>query len=85
MSRIKMRDAGYKLRKEILLAKKAENDECMRGTIYQLLNALSVRNEGKFMDIVIRLYSSREVIQIVRIVNQKIRNSHRMKVGRKIK
>jgi len=58
MSRIKMRDAGYKLRKEILLAKKAENDECMRGTIYQLLNALSVRNEGKFMDIVIRLYSS---------------------------
>ena len=45
------------MRKEILLAKKAENDECMRGTIYQLLNALSVRNEGKFMDIVIRLYS----------------------------
>lgn len=58
MSRIKMRDAGYELRREILLAKKAENDECMRGTIYQLLNALSVRNEGKFMDIVIRLYSS---------------------------
>lgn len=62
MSRIKMRNAGYELRKAILLSKKTENDECMRGTIYQLLNALSVRNEGKFMDIVIRLYSSTKLL-----------------------
>lgn len=58
MSRISMRNAGYELRKKILKAKKADNDECMRGTIYQLLNALAVKNEEKFMDIVIRLYSS---------------------------
>lgn len=62
MSRIKMRNAGYELRKAILLLKKTENDECMRGTIYQLLNALSVQNEGKFMDIVIRLYSSTKLL-----------------------
>lgn len=61
MSRINMRNAGYQLRKEILKSKKTDNDECMGGTIYQLLNALSVRNEGKFMDIVIRLYNSTEL------------------------
>lgn len=58
VSRIKMRNAGYKLRQDILLLKKAEDDECIRGTIYQLMNALSVRNEEKFMDIVIRLYNT---------------------------
>ena len=35
-----------------------DNDECMRGTVYQLLNALSARNNDKFMDMVIRLYNS---------------------------
>lgn len=62
MSRINMRNAGYELRKSVLLSKKTENDECMRGTIYQLLNALAVKNEGKFMDIVIRLYSSTKLL-----------------------
>ena len=53
-----MRENGFNLRKEILRSKGTQNDECMRGTIYQLLNALSVRNEEKFMDLVIRLYTS---------------------------
>ena len=60
MGRMDMRNAGYELRKEILKMKVAanDNDECMRGTVYQLLNALSARNNDKFMDMVIRLYNS---------------------------
>ena len=60
MGRMDMRNAGYELRKEILKMKGAVNDsdECMRGTVYQLLNALSARNNDKFMDMVIRLYNS---------------------------
>lgn len=60
MGRMDMRNAGYELRKEILKMKGAanDNDECMRGTVYQLLNALSARNNDKFMDMVIRLYNS---------------------------
>ena len=33
-------------------------DECMRGTIYRLTNALSVGNTERFMDMIIRLYTS---------------------------
>lgn len=61
MSRINMRNAGYELRKEILRIKKENDDKCMRGNIYQLLNALAVQDERKFMDIVIRLYNSTEL------------------------
>ena len=57
-----MRDYGYELRKSILASKGASNDECLRGTVYQLLNALSVKNEEKFIDIVIRLYSSSKLL-----------------------
>lgn len=58
MLRKKMRDSGYALRKSVLSAKEASTDECLRGTVYQLLNALSVRNVEKFMDIVMRVYCS---------------------------
>lgn len=55
-----MANSGYKLRKAILAAKGVEPDadECMRGTIYRLTNALSVGNTERFMDIIIRLYTS---------------------------
>lgn len=39
-------------------AKGESSGECLRGMEYQLLNALSVRNVEKFMDIVLRLYSA---------------------------
>ncbi len=58
MNRFSMRDKGYELRKEILRNKNAASDECLRGTIYQLLNALSVRNEEKFIEIIMRMYCS---------------------------
>ena len=62
MGRMAMRDNGYELRQAILASKGASNDECLRGTVYQLLNALSVKNEEKFIDIVIRLYSSSKLL-----------------------
>ena len=37
-----MRNSGYELRKAILAAKGVVSDECIRGTIYRLTNALSV-------------------------------------------
>ena len=58
MSRWKMQKNGYELRQEFLKIKKTDKDECLRGSIYQLLNALAVGNQEKFMDIVIRLYGS---------------------------
>lgn len=58
MSRIAMCNSGYDLRKSILASKGAATDECLRGTIYKLVNALAVKNQEKFMDIIIRLYSS---------------------------
>lgn len=58
MSRYIMRDKGYALRAAVMSSKGASSDECLRGTIYQLLNALSVRNVDKFMDIIMRLYCS---------------------------
>lgn len=62
MSRISMRDSGYELRKAILYSKGMTSDDCLRGTIYQLLNALSVKNEEKFMEIVIRMYCSSKLL-----------------------
>lgn len=53
-----MKMCGADLRRAVLKAKKTDSSECLRGTIYQLLNALSVRNRDKYMDIVLRLYSS---------------------------
>ena len=58
MSRYSVRDRGYELRKALLLAKGATDDSCIRGTVYQLLNALSVGNANKFMEIVLRVYCS---------------------------
>lgn len=57
-----MRNNGYNLRKAIMEAKGVTKDDCLRGTIYQLLNALSVKDTGKFIDIVIRLYSSTKLL-----------------------
>lgn len=57
-----MRKNGYNLRKAIMEAKGVTKDDCLRGTIYQLLNALSVRDTGKFIDIVVRLYSSTKLL-----------------------
>lgn len=53
-----MRNSGYELRKAILAAKGVVSDECIRGTIYRLTNALSVGSTERFMDIIIRLYTS---------------------------
>ena len=48
---------GYLLRKEI--EKKNPNvEEALKGTIYQLLNVLSVGNAPKFLEITVRLYCS---------------------------
>ena len=49
---------GYILRKNLLAAKGTTDDSCLRGTIYQLLNALSVGNVNRFVEIVIRAYCS---------------------------
>ena len=50
--------SGSELRKAIMTAKKDTTGDSLRGIEYQLLNALSVKNTEKFMDIVARLYSS---------------------------
>lgn len=58
MNRYALRDEGYKLRNVLLGAKGTSDDACIRGTVYQLLNALSVRNTERFMEIIIRIYCS---------------------------
>ena len=55
---ISMKKSGSELRKAIMTAKKDTTGDSLRGIEYQLLNALSVKNTEKFMDIVARLYSS---------------------------
>ena len=54
-------NSGYELRKALLASKGAKDDDCIRGTIYQLINAVSTGNSGKFMDVVLRLYSTCKV------------------------
>lgn len=58
MNRYKVRDSGYELRNTLLASKGTNDDSCIRGTIYQLLNALSVGNVEHFMDIIMRVYCS---------------------------
>ena len=53
-----MKKSGSELRKAIMTAKKDTTGDSLRGIEYQLINALSVKNTEKFMDIVARLYSS---------------------------
>lgn len=53
-----MKRSGSDLRKAIMASKGVSSGDCLRGIEYQLLNALSVRNVEKFMDVVLRLYSS---------------------------
>ena len=53
-----MKRSGSDLRKAIMVSKGESSGDCLRGIEYQLLNALSVRNVDKFMDVVLRLYSS---------------------------
>lgn len=61
MGSITVMDSGFALRTAILSSKGAKDDECIKGTIYQLLNALSTRNTGKFLYIVMRLYCTCKV------------------------
>ncbi len=50
---------GYALRKTLSHSKKVDNiDENYKGTFYQLTNALRVDNRIKFLDIIIRLYTT---------------------------
>lgn len=56
-----MSKEGYKLRKELEKKATGNVDDSLRGTIYQLLNALSVRNWKKYIEIIIRLYCSCQV------------------------
>ncbi len=58
MNRYRVRDEGYQLRNELLGAKGTNDDACIRGTVYQLLNALSVGNVEHFMEIIMRVYCS---------------------------
>lgn len=58
MSRYIMREKGYELRNVLLEVKQSEDDSCIRGTIYQLLNALSVSNVEHFMEVIMRIYCS---------------------------
>ena len=53
-----MKRSGSDLTKAIMASKGVSSGDCLRGIEYQLLNALSVRNVEKFMDVVLRLYSS---------------------------
>ena len=53
-----VRKDGYDLRKALLSAKGTSDDACIRGTIYQLLNALAVCDVAHFMDILMRVYCS---------------------------
>lgn len=52
---------GQELRKALEQNITGNFDDSMRGTIYQLLNALSVKNSRRFLDIVIRLYCSCQI------------------------
>ena len=58
MNRLAVMNSGYSLRTALLASKGAKDDECIRGTLYQLMNALSTKNTGKYLEIVMRLYSS---------------------------
>ena len=61
MNRFAVMNSGYSLRIALLASKGATDDECIRGTLYQLMNALSTKNTGKYIEIVMRLYSSCKV------------------------
>lgn len=58
MNRYGVRNEGYKLRRALLGAKGTDDDACIRGTVYQLLNALSVGNVEHFMEVIMRVYCS---------------------------
>ena len=58
MNRYMVREKGYELRSVLLKAKGSNDDACIRGTIYQLLNALSVGNVEHFMEVIMRIYCS---------------------------
>lgn len=58
MNKFAVMNSGYSLRTALLASKGAKDDECIRGTLYQLMNALSTKNTGKYLEIVMRLYSS---------------------------
>ena len=58
MNRYAVRERGYELRNALLGAKGTSEDACIRGTIYQLLNALSVGNVERFMEVIMRVYCS---------------------------
>lgn len=58
MNRYAVRERGYELRNALLGAKGTNEDTCIRGTIYQLLNALSVGNVEHFMEVIMRVYCS---------------------------
>ena len=58
MNRYAVRERGYELRNALLGAKGTSEDACIRGTIYQLLNALSVGNVERFMVVIMRVYCS---------------------------
>ena len=53
-----VRKDGYDLRKALLSAKGTADDACIRGTVYQLVNALAVCDVAHFMDILMRVYCS---------------------------
>ncbi len=61
MNRVAVMNSGFALRAALLAEKGAKDDECLRGTLYQLMNALSTKNAGRFLDIVMRLYSTCKV------------------------
>lgn len=58
-----MCENGYALREK--MQRKGEGNEAfeerIRGTVYQLLNALSVKNKERFFEIAIRLYTSLQI------------------------
>ena len=58
MNRYAVRERGYELRNALLGAKGTSDNVCIRGTIYQLLNALSVGNVEHFMEVIMRVYCS---------------------------
>ena len=69
-----VRKDGYDLRKALLSAKGTADDACIRGTVYQLVNALAVCDVAHFMDILMRVYCSTKLCvpgEFIKLLDEK--------------
>lgn len=71
------RKDGWNLRKELGID---QVDENYRGTIYQLTNALKVDNRIKFVDIILRIYTSKN-LSIPFSISRILESEHGLEIG----